>query len=440
MAGEIIAGRFELIEHIAQGGSGTVWLARDLKHERICAAKVMRQSYSGEILRFVREQGVKFDHPHLLSPYGWAAVDERVLIATELMRGGNLHTAMQDYGAFSQELVAEILVQLLDGLAHVHASGWVHRDVKPANVLLESTSEGVPVVRLADFGIAAHRDEPRLTEHGAVVGTQGFIAPELRGGSEPEPAGDLYALGVLAVQLLEPSLRGDALSTYCDRARFSVDAQLSSVLGGLLARDPAKRLATARDASSMLAVLRNPSGYQVASGEPFEVFDHFESYGLPEGKPSPQQQPAGQPVSVPEPVRGKPARSAARLGLLVPWIAVLLALALGGLSLWLVFGGQSEADSVSPGPTVVSESPVPSSDPVKTSAAPSSSMQSKTPEQRGTEPSKESTSQSVVSIHSNVSTGDNCNAIELGLNVSGADGHRLSCEVDGAEYRWVAQD
>ncbi|WP_279403455.1 serine/threonine-protein kinase, partial [Arthrobacter sp. JCM 19049] len=160
---EVIAGRFELIEHIAQGGSGSVWLARDLQCRRRCAAKVMRQSYSGELLRFVREQGVKFDHPHLLTPYGWAAVDDRVVIASQLMRGGNLHTALQDYGAMSPELTAEVLAQLLEALGHVHAAGWIHRDVKPANVLLELTGTGVPRVRLTDFGIAAHMDQPRLT-------------------------------------------------------------------------------------------------------------------------------------------------------------------------------------------------------------------------------------------------------------------------------------
>ena len=86
---EVIAGRFELLEHIASGGSGAVWVARDRKAGKLCAAKVMRQSYSGELLRFVREQGVKFAHPHLLTPYGWAAEDDQVVIATDLMRGGS---------------------------------------------------------------------------------------------------------------------------------------------------------------------------------------------------------------------------------------------------------------------------------------------------------------------------------------------------------------
>ena len=363
MAGEIIAGRFELIEQIARGGSGTVWLARDLQRGQQCAAKVMRQSYSGEILRFVREQGVKFDHPHLLTPYGWAAVDDRVVIATELMRGGNLHTAMQDYGAFSAPLVAEILVQLLDGLSHVHESGWVHRDVKPANVLLESTGDGVPVVRLADFGIATHRDEPRLTEHGVVVGTAGFIAPELTCGHQPEPFQDLYALGVLAVQLLHPQLRGDALAERCRTGGFCTEEELEAVLDGLLSRDPRQRSAAAARAPQALAGLRREDGYEVASGERLEVFDHFapqltqdapqpsgtetqpavpsETRPVVQSKTQPVAEPA--PAPAPKPSRGGP-RSAVQL---LPWIALLLALVLGVLSLWLVFGQSPDAATAS---------------------------------------------------------------------------------------------
>lgn len=360
MAAEVIAGRFELIEHIAQGGSGSVWLARDLQHSIRCAAKVMRQSYSGELLRFVREQGVKFDHRHLLTPYGWAAMDDQVVIVSQLMRGGNLHTAMADYGAFSVELVAEILSQLLEGLDHVHAAGWVHRDVKPANVLLEFTGATVPQVRLTDFGIATHRDAPRLTQVGVSVGTEGFLAPEQRAGKDPEAAQDLYALGVVGVQLLNPSLRGDELRSWCEQLAANpqlVSAPLGPLLAGLLAADPARREDTASQAAERLHPLRNRQGYRVASGEIFEVFDHFAQDG-----DAPRTAPdvaLAEPVTQVATTQGTlqqtpipPAQSQTQLPAASqrswqPWGLLLLALLLGLLSLWLVFGDSAAAQPVS---------------------------------------------------------------------------------------------
>ncbi|WP_313814756.1 serine/threonine-protein kinase [Glutamicibacter sp.] len=379
---EVVAGRFELIEHIAQGGSGSVWLARDLQVDQLCAAKVMRQSYSGELLRFVREQGVKFDHEHLLTPYGWAAVDDQVVIASRLMRGGNLHTALADYGAFSQELTAEILVQLLDGLAHVHESGWVHRDVKAANVLLEMTGVGVPQVRLADFGIAAHRDAPRLTELGMTVGTEGYLAPELLLGADPHPAGDLYALGVLGTKLMGRKAEG----------------ALQSVISGLLDDDPQVRVRTASSAPQMLQSLRNSTGYQVASGDDFEVFDHFEQEAA-------------------EPTRKRPAEPAPKSTRSLPWILAGIAVLLGVLALWLVFGGQPEDTAPSPSPTAsvtASESSSPTAG-ASTSPSPSSLD---------------------VGITSNVESGQECKKLEEGLLVTGENGAKLLCEREGAGYQW----
>ena len=80
---DVIVGRFALIDLIAKGGSGSVWRAWDQKTQELCAAKVLRQRDSADLMRFVREKGVSFDHPHLLTPYGWGAEDEHVVIATK---------------------------------------------------------------------------------------------------------------------------------------------------------------------------------------------------------------------------------------------------------------------------------------------------------------------------------------------------------------------
>src|SRR5699024_5077913 len=151
---DVIVGRFALIDLIAKGGSGSIWRAWDSKAEQVCAAKVLRQRDSADLMRFVREKGVSFDHPHLLTPYGWGAEDEHVVIAMPLVTGGTLESVVKHRGKLAEPAVVVVLEQLLDGLAHIHAEGWIHRDVKPANIMFEPRGRSHPHTRLADFGIA----------------------------------------------------------------------------------------------------------------------------------------------------------------------------------------------------------------------------------------------------------------------------------------------
>ena len=99
---DVIAGRFALCDPIGSGGSGTVWRAFDRKRHGYCAAKLLRQRDAGDLLRFVREQSVRLDHPHIVSPYSWVAEDGTVLIASDLMTGGSLHTLIGDFGPLAE--------------------------------------------------------------------------------------------------------------------------------------------------------------------------------------------------------------------------------------------------------------------------------------------------------------------------------------------------
>lgn len=190
---EVIAGRYELLEQIGHGGSGSVWRAHDRKLDRTVAVKLLRQSESAGLLRFVREQSLRIDHPHVLSPTGWAADDDRVALSADLVAGGSLATLLGDHGSLPESYVAVLIDQLLDALTAVHAHGVVHRDVTPANLLLEPTGQGRPFLRLTDFGIAAVLDEPRLTRTGAGIGTPGYMAPEQAAPLDPDPRSDLYS-------------------------------------------------------------------------------------------------------------------------------------------------------------------------------------------------------------------------------------------------------
>lgn len=131
-----------------------------------------------------------------------------------MVRDGTLASALADHGAFSPELAATMLLHVLAGLEHVHAAGWLHRGVKPANILPEVTGTGHPQLRLGDFGSAQKLTDPHLTHTGYVHGTPGFMAPEALLGAPPSVEADLYAVGIVALRMLHPIVHdtGEALS------------------------------------------------------------------------------------------------------------------------------------------------------------------------------------------------------------------------------------
>ncbi|MGP9846004.1 serine/threonine protein kinase [Brachybacterium sp. 107] len=273
---DVIVGRFALIDLIAKGGSGSVWRAWDSKTEELCAAKVLRQRDSADLMRFVREKGVSFDHPHLLTPYGWGAEDEHVVIAMPLASGGTLESVVKTRGKLAEPAVVVLLDQLLDGLSHIHAEGWIHRDVKPANIMFEPRGRAVPVSRLADFGIAVHETDVRFTHVGMVNGTPGYMAPELFAMAEPVPSHDLYAAGVVAmvalngpIKLHDGSFRPDELTQHLR----GVTPKLSAVIRKLVAAQPEDRY---QDADTVRRDLpRVPQGYPLthADGSPLDLRD-----------------------------------------------------------------------------------------------------------------------------------------------------------------------
>lgn len=282
--GDVIAGRFELLDVLARGGTSSVWRARDHKFQVLCAAKVLRQRDSADLLRFVREQSITSDHPHLLTPYGWAAEDATVVIAMPLAAGGTVADAIADFGAFGPNLAATILDQVLQGLAELHQADWVHRDVKPANLMFPAPTTGRPRVQLADFGLALHREDVRFTHTGMVHGTDGFIAPEVLLGGPVDLAQDVYAAAVTTLQMLAPDepLPVEAALPHLPE----VPAGFLELLAAMLTAEPGERptAQAARDRlSTMAGLLDRP--WLSADGEPFEVFDQLD--------PLPPDTPAG---------------------------------------------------------------------------------------------------------------------------------------------------
>lgn len=255
MTEDVIAGRYRLIDPIGTGGSGTVWRAVDLQQNRWCAAKLLRQRDAGELLRFVREQAVRLHHPHIVSPYAWSADDGSVLLATELVDGGSLQTLIGDWGPLSDGTITVVLEQLLSALVEVHRAQLIHRDVKPGNILLRATGTGELNTALTDFGLTVSAQDARLTATGMVIGTPGYLPPELLAGRvTPDPGHDVYAVGKLAITLAAGESR-----TAHDPADLFTDPVLSAAVTAMVAADPADRPADAAAALQSLAgAVRHP--------------------------------------------------------------------------------------------------------------------------------------------------------------------------------------
>ncbi len=323
--GEVFAGRYELIDPIGRGGVGAVWRAWDHRRRRYVAAKVLQQSDAHTLLRFVREQALRIEHPHVLAPASWAADDDKVLFTMDLVSGGSLAHVIGDYGPLPPRFVCLLLDQLLSGLSTVHAEGVVHRDIKPANILMEATGTGRPHLRLSDFGISMRKGEPRLTETNYVVGTPGYFAPEQMMGAEPDFPADLFAVGLVALYLLQGQ-KPDAQALVehfaahgTPGAPEGIPEPLWQVLAGLLQPDPHARFRTATGARKALTAAVEMLPEPGPDDEPVEVFDQIgplpEGFGpdgpvtTPQEAPQPRsgqtpsgQTPSGQQASAPPPV------------------------------------------------------------------------------------------------------------------------------------------
>lgn len=321
--GEVFAGRYELVDPIGRGGVGSVWRAWDHRRRAYVAAKVLRQSDAHSLMRFVREQAMRIDHPHVLAPRSWAADDEQVLFTMELVRGGSLAHLIGDYGPLPPVYVCVLLDQLLSGLSAVHEENVVHRDVKPVNILLEATGTGRPHLRLSDFGIAMRKGEPRLTRTDHVVGTPGYFAPEQLLGAEPDFPADLYAVGLVALYLLT-GRKPDSQSLVerftvhggVPTAPQGIPGPLWEVVATLLQPHPDARFRSATGARKALARAAELLPQPTFDDEPVEVFDQLGP--LPAGfgprgplarppkaaaaTPPAPVAPAAPPVPVPPPV------------------------------------------------------------------------------------------------------------------------------------------
>ena len=199
----LFLGRYRAVRPLGSGGSGSVWLARDEQGGREVAVKIVpREGKSGERARREAQAMSKLDHPACPRAYACGRDAENVYIAYAYVPGATFRESLRA-GRVTDAVAVEVAAQVLDGLAHAHDRGIVHRDVKPANVLLAADSESEEIsVRILDFGLARFAEGETLTAAGDVPGTLAYIAPERLHGEPAGPAGDVWSVGVLLYEAL----------------------------------------------------------------------------------------------------------------------------------------------------------------------------------------------------------------------------------------------
>jgi eukaryotic-like serine/threonine-protein kinase len=255
---QLLDGRYRLGTMLGAGGVAEVYRAIDERLHRGVAIKLFRGDVADQLQRHEDEMRLlaQLNHPNLVTVFdaGTDAATGRPYLVMALVEGATLADQLRD-GALTSQRTAEIGTSVADALAYVHGQGLVHRDVKPANVLISNAGR----VFLADFGIARLVDSAHVTQAGDVLGTPSFFAPEQVSGEVVGPPADVYALGLVLLECLTGQREYDGTSLEVAMARLSrqptippvLPAAWRDVLAGMTARQAASRLSAAQVADRL---------------------------------------------------------------------------------------------------------------------------------------------------------------------------------------------
>jgi serine/threonine protein kinase len=275
------AGRYRLDSRIATGGMGEVWRATDTALGREVAVKVLKAEYADDPA-FRQRFGIEARHAAALHHPGVAGVFDfgeahsagvadgsgvpRPFLVMELVEGEPLSTLLRQgldaQRDLDRDAVRDLLVQAGEAIGAAHSAGIVHRDVKPANLMVTPSGQ----LKVTDFGIARAADGAGITQTGAVMGTPQYLSPEQAQGQPATPRSDVYSLGVVAFECLagrRPFEADSPIATALAQIRepvpdlpVDVPADLAAVVRRALAKEPAERYADGRE---FAAALRDPA-------------------------------------------------------------------------------------------------------------------------------------------------------------------------------------
>ncbi|MCA1826091.1 MAG: serine/threonine protein kinase [Myxococcales bacterium] len=263
--GDVLAGRFELRRRIGAGGLAEVFAAHDRVSRGDVAIKILHAHLAEDrdlAERFRREMAVTraLDHPGIVRVFDLHEHEGRPLFSMELLQGRTLYEVLLQEGPMAPEEARRIAREICAALQAAHRAGVVHRDLKPQNVFVTSSR----AVKLLDFGLARVAGQTRLTSKTAILGTPGYIAPELFAGQRADGRADLYALGATYFEMLagkRPFASSDPYDvTRLQREAPQLDARIreedAAILRRALDPDPEQRFL---DASQMLRALTGES-------------------------------------------------------------------------------------------------------------------------------------------------------------------------------------
>ncbi len=282
-------GSYRLLEPLSTGGMGEVWIAEHALLARRVAIKLIRpDAVPGNLPDAIRSANLRFERearaiaalssPHTVALYDFGSTEDGAFyLVMELLEGIDLHKLVRDFGPVDHARAVHILAQVCESLTEAHEKGIVHRDVKPANIVLSIQGPVYDYSKVLDFGLAKQRyastPEP-VTMPGAALGTPAFMAPEAAAG-KPNVDGraDIYSLGCVAYYLLTGSLvfsGADSLAMALAhlnepptppsaRTELAIPSGLDSLVLRCLAKDPAARPQSCRQLSAELATLALPA-------------------------------------------------------------------------------------------------------------------------------------------------------------------------------------
>ena len=265
MQSEVI-GNFKIIKKIGEGGMGDVYKGMDTMLEREVAIKSLKPELTSRkdiVTRFKSEAIAlaRLNHPNIATLYSFFRHDDQFFMVMEFVKGDTLAEYIKRRGKISIHDAIAIVRQALDGLEHAHAAGIIHKDIKPANMMLTATN----VIKLMDFGIARILEKARLTQTGYLIGTLKYMSPEQIRGIDVNAQTDIYALGVVLYELVARRVPFESDSDYeLIKAKVEekmppprmfnpkVPSVLESVILKALDRDLGKRYKSAREFSRAL--------------------------------------------------------------------------------------------------------------------------------------------------------------------------------------------